>query len=457
MSPRVYKSGKHCLQRVLSKYVRKENFTDVTLVSDDFQTFRAHKLVVSAYSPVLERLLLLNTTLSSEHTVLHVRGFHGRTIQKMLKFMYFGEVDVESDEEFDINNLFTELNIADHDIQNEKDNESNEVINQVDIMKIKAQHKILIQENISLELLDDENKGKETNDQNNSIEVKGSDMVGEELIFKVEEVESEQKRKPLEKYFKRIEGVDSIFECVFCSESYTKKKILNKHTRQKHSDATIFKCKVCHKNYNSLFRLESHFHAYHRDPVWQCRGCHFTNGNQNTVKNHYLNHHNTKYTFPCKQCDYVAKHQWTLNYHVKRIHEDKTERFKCDDCGVLVRNLYCHRESKHLRIKYPCSRCPFQASSKAYLMQHETSVHDGIKMKCEHCDYTGSKTATAAHVKVVHEGIRFNCEHCPIKFRAKSQWKLHQRKKHNIKHFTRDYQRDYELFMNNENETQSTN
>ena len=98
MSPRVYKSGKHCLQRVLSKYVRKENFTDVTLVSDDFQTFRAHKLVVSAYSPVLERLLLLNTTLSSEHTVLHVRGFHGRTIQKMLKFMYFGEVTLEKEQ-----------------------------------------------------------------------------------------------------------------------------------------------------------------------------------------------------------------------------------------------------------------------------------------------------------------------------------------------------------------------
>ena len=47
-----------CLEAALLKYVSKEVFCDVTLVSDDFQLFPAHKLVLAAHSPVLERLLL---------------------------------------------------------------------------------------------------------------------------------------------------------------------------------------------------------------------------------------------------------------------------------------------------------------------------------------------------------------------------------------------------------------
>ena len=41
-------------------------------MSDDFQSFKAHKLVLSAFSKVIERLLLIS---SKEHTVLHLRGF----------------------------------------------------------------------------------------------------------------------------------------------------------------------------------------------------------------------------------------------------------------------------------------------------------------------------------------------------------------------------------------------
>ena len=83
MTTRQYRSDIDCLQKVLSKYVNKESFTDVTLVSDDFQSFKAHKLVLSAFSQVIERLLLIS---SKEHTVLHLRGFKGPIIQKMSQF-----------------------------------------------------------------------------------------------------------------------------------------------------------------------------------------------------------------------------------------------------------------------------------------------------------------------------------------------------------------------------------
>ena len=44
------------------KYVfMKDNFVDVTLVSDDQESFQAHKIVLSSFSPVLKDLLLSNS------------------------------------------------------------------------------------------------------------------------------------------------------------------------------------------------------------------------------------------------------------------------------------------------------------------------------------------------------------------------------------------------------------
>ena len=57
------------LQNAVSKYVMKEQFCDVTLVSDDFHKFPAHKIVLSAFSPVLEKLLL-SSNQKTDQTVL---------------------------------------------------------------------------------------------------------------------------------------------------------------------------------------------------------------------------------------------------------------------------------------------------------------------------------------------------------------------------------------------------
>ena len=82
------------LKHLLSKYVVKGNFCDVTLVSDDYQQFSAHKIMLAAHSPVLETLLL-NCPQRETHTVFHLRGFSGLQLQHLLHLVYAGELTVD--------------------------------------------------------------------------------------------------------------------------------------------------------------------------------------------------------------------------------------------------------------------------------------------------------------------------------------------------------------------------
>merc|ERR1712212_45176 len=67
------------------------HFADVTLVSDDQVQTKAHKVVLSACSPVLKTLLVNNP---HSHPLLYLRGIKQTELQAILKFMYFGETQI---------------------------------------------------------------------------------------------------------------------------------------------------------------------------------------------------------------------------------------------------------------------------------------------------------------------------------------------------------------------------
>ena len=54
----IYTMSENKSHKQFFKYLTKECFTDVTLVSDDLWKFAGHKIILSAASPVLESLLM---------------------------------------------------------------------------------------------------------------------------------------------------------------------------------------------------------------------------------------------------------------------------------------------------------------------------------------------------------------------------------------------------------------
>ena len=69
-------------------YQEEGRYSDVTLVSDDQTQFKAHKIVLSACSPVFKKIIDSNP---SQHPLIYLRGIQSYEIESILQFMYLGE------------------------------------------------------------------------------------------------------------------------------------------------------------------------------------------------------------------------------------------------------------------------------------------------------------------------------------------------------------------------------
>merc|ERR1712016_549774 len=76
------------LQGMFKDLYQEGRHTDVTLVSDDQTQFKAHKIVLSACSPVFKKIIDSNP---SQHPLIYLRGVQSYEVESILQFMYLGE------------------------------------------------------------------------------------------------------------------------------------------------------------------------------------------------------------------------------------------------------------------------------------------------------------------------------------------------------------------------------
>ena len=76
------------LKLMFKDLFQEGRYTDVTLVSDDQTQFKAHKIVLSACSPVFKKIIESNP---SQHPLIYLRGIQSYEMESILQFMYLGE------------------------------------------------------------------------------------------------------------------------------------------------------------------------------------------------------------------------------------------------------------------------------------------------------------------------------------------------------------------------------
>ena len=70
-----------------------QDFADVTLACEDSQRIEAHKVILAASSPVLQKLLKNN---KHPHPLIYMRGMKSENLFAIIDFLYYGMANVFS-------------------------------------------------------------------------------------------------------------------------------------------------------------------------------------------------------------------------------------------------------------------------------------------------------------------------------------------------------------------------
>ena len=96
------------VKEVFQDVMTSADFTDVTIVCDDQEQFRAHKLVLSACSPVFRRII---SCLTTKDSVIYMKGVKHKEMKSILEFIYLGQSTFYEDRLDEFLNVARDLDI----------------------------------------------------------------------------------------------------------------------------------------------------------------------------------------------------------------------------------------------------------------------------------------------------------------------------------------------------------
>ena len=281
------------IQTFLKDLYTSNNFTDVTLVSEDKQKLRAHRNVLSACSPVFKELLLIDE--KNTQPIIFLKGVMYKELESILQFLYLGQA------------TFNEERV-------------NEFLETAKSLEIKDLSQIPTAQNSSPSSIQEFNiatnletsYGMRYNTMDFLDVQTGVKTQEEELIVVDSSIAPLPKGEPI--------------QCDYCELKYQTKTGL-----------------VCHVKAVHKIRL--------RDPsaeTFSCVQCAFQTTSGGSLKRHVIaKHENIK--FSCHLCQNEYVYSGDLKRHIMSAHEGK--RYPCDFCSFQasqVGDLAKHKRNKHM-------------------------------------------------------------------------------------------------------------
>ena len=306
------------LTSMMKEMRMNEDFSDVTLVSEDKKLIKAHKNILSACSPFFKEIL--KTEINSK-PIIYLKGIHHFEVESIMQFIYLGEATFyeERMDEFlavakslEIEG-FEEFYKTEETMNNEKD---------------EAQNK--------QEAEDEPQHWK-------SIQI-------EELCSAETKVQDEQEDDPLKN--KPVTISEASEEKCMQSDQKIKDLALQKH-RYRRREGGNYKCEQCFKTYFSNDSLKNHIRAIHEGLTYACSQCDYKTPKESNLKVHNrIQHELVRYA--CNQCDFTEfTRKSDLKIHIQSLHEGV--KYACNLCGYLA--SHPSNLSKHKRNKlknHPC-------------------------------------------------------------------------------------------------------
>ena len=373
------------LRDLLHELMISKELTDITLVSDDKVQFKAHKIVLCAYSNVFKGIIV---NLPKESSVIYLQGIHHQELEAILEFMYFGEATFQHNRKSEFINVSKNLELKD------------------------------INEDIEYDILFDY-------------------KMEPDLKNEIDKNVGEVNQDPLQiKYFqmsgRKENGCDKL------KFKTTKHKSLN---HPKKSKQLKYLCNQCDFKAVRKDHLIRHMER-HEGKRYPCDKCEYQATQQGTLKAHIESKHfGVKYK--CNQCEKEFTLKNNLQKHVKELHQGLKRRLPCNKCDKIfssTSHLKDHIQAKHENLKYYCDQCAYQSLYKSDLRKHIMAEHEGVTFNCNQCDFKASfREKLRKHINMnhgestpTHKRLAYECEKCDREFKVEGIFKIHMQREHQV-------------------------
>ena len=302
------------LRKSFADLRREEHFSDVTLVSEDGRLVKAHKVLLSSSSSLLDTILK-----GQDHPkpLIFMRGAKTDVLNSVLDFIYYGKVEIRGDRLNDFMALADELKVKGLSKQGEEyeENGENDPKTTIEDKKVKKTHKLGINEDI------------------------GTEDIKSECI-EMEEVKS-------------AEGSD-----------------MSGNADLKNTTMKLFYCNICGKTSTTLQGLERHTYRYHpvrKEKIPEANEKE-EDTNEKDTKGDFINMSENlimgdkmKSPFDCNLCEKTSLTIKGLQRHKYRYHSAE----------MAAVNLKTEAEEK----VFSCDLCEKKSRSKAGLYKHKIRRH----------------------------------------------------------------------------------
>lgn len=283
-----------------------EDFVDVTLVCDDSRQFHAHKVILSACSPVFRQMLLKNP---HPKPLIFLKGIRFEELETILKFMYLGQAQLPQEDLSAFLGAAKELQVKGLNC-NEEDSEDHQ-----------------------------KNKRKRDEDMDNHLSQKVADLqqdVHEEIPFAAIAITPD------------IGTTDHLTENIFPLEIKQETSELDmEQTTPTHMRKMYF-CDQCDYSATKSTSVKYHKQAVHEGLRYDCDQCDAFFTRKESLKTHKLSLHEG-IRFPCDQCEYKATESGALKKHKQSQHENVDFWCHlCDHGAKSEKKLKQHMISRHM-------------------------------------------------------------------------------------------------------------
>ena len=308
------------LKEMLHNMMKSDELTDVTLVCDDKMQLKAHKVVLSACSPVFKNII---KDVPAKKSIIYLRGIQHQEMESILEFMYLGVATLYQARMRDFFDVAKNLEIKDVEFDNELPiNIKQEIHESIDDSAPKG-----------IDGLKNEEKEYFNDSSKEILEQKVEENCIRDPLVVKENLTCLELQKSHKKY-----------QCNYCQSRFITSNSLAKHIKTMH---VKFICSQCSNQFTTQQSLTKHIQTIHEG-----------------VK------------YACSKCNLEFSQQSNLKQHIKSIHEG--ERYACGQCDQQFTSQQyriLHVQAIHDSVKYACNQCSNQFSSKQTLRQHVKSKH----------------------------------------------------------------------------------